>query len=144
MSDEDAEEDTEQASALPPATPTLAKGAKKVPPVPVLSGARANPRANKKRAGGTTTAPKKTPQTNGTTTSVPKIKVEEDILDTESVAESTSSGPEEPAPTLSIDVGILSSSLVYMTDTSSTVAAKGESSGRGAPTRIHTIYGGSK
>jgi hypothetical protein len=104
-SDEDAEEDPEGISGIPLTTPTISKGAKKVPPIPVLSGARINARASKKRAGGATAPAKKAPQTNGASSMVPKIKVEED-LDNESVADTTTTGPEEAAPTMSIDVSV--------------------------------------
>ncbi|KAG8825539.1 histone acetyltransferase [Serendipita sp. 401] len=101
------DEGNDDAANIPPATPIHSKGAKKAPPVPVLSGARSNARGAKKRAGGgttTTTTVNGGPQTNGTASShVPKIKIEDDNADLESVAESTVSGPEEAAP-MSIDL----------------------------------------
>ncbi|KAG8834704.1 histone acetyltransferase [Serendipita sp. 399] len=95
---------------LPPATSTVSKGSKgskKAPPVPVLSGARSNARGAKKRAGGATVTAATVngaPQTNGTASShVPKIKLEDENVELESVAETTTSGPEEAAP-MSIDL----------------------------------------
>lgn len=106
-SDDDAEEDAEATAAIPQTSPTMGKGAKKTPHVPVLSGARSNARAGKKRAGGGAGATsKKVPPTNGAPAVLPKIKVEEDVADAESIAETATTAAEEPAPTMSIDVSI--------------------------------------
>lgn len=90
------------------------KGSKKVPPVPVLSGARSNARAGKKRAAGTgTAAAKVNAQTNGNIQHAPKVKMEEEMAELESVAETTTSGPEDAAP-MSLDVRNL---CVFLVDT---------------------------
>ncbi|PVG02485.1 hypothetical protein CPB86DRAFT_751172 [Serendipita vermifera] len=106
-SSDEAEEDAGHDSSIPPAASGIAKGSKKAPPVPVLSGARTNARAGKKRAGtgaavATTTA-KGVPQTNGVPAHVPKIKVEDEALEVESLAETSTSGPDETAP-MSLDL----------------------------------------
>jgi hypothetical protein len=87
-----------------PATPTIFKG-QKVPPVPVMSGARPNARAGKKRATGTSASTaNKTP--NGIQSShAPKIKQEEDMDDRESVSETvTTATVAEETAAMSIDV----------------------------------------
>lgn len=89
-----------------PATPVVSKGLK-APPVPVLSGARPNARAGKKRAPGASgAAPAVNPPVNGMLTShAPKIKQEDDIDDGGSVSETvtTATAPEETAG-MSIDL----------------------------------------
>lgn len=91
-----------------PATPSVSKGLK-APPVPVLSGARPNARAGKKRAPGTSgPAPAANAPVNGLQTGhVAKIKQEDDMDDRESVSETatTATAPEETSG-MSIDVRV--------------------------------------
>ena len=102
-SDEEDAADERENGTGPLPTKGITKGSKKAPPVPVLSGARTNARGAKKRAGGGASGPASVPQTNGTSAHVPKIKVEDDAVELESVAETTTTAPEESAP-MSIDV----------------------------------------
>ena len=115
---EDADEDHSMAGTQEPpaatlktpATPIVSKGLK-APPVPVLSGARPNARAGKKRAPGASgPAPAANPPVNGVQAShPPKIKQEDDMDDRESVSETatTATAPEETAG-MSIDVNHVS------------------------------------
>ncbi|CCA68335.1 related to putative histone acetylase [Serendipita indica DSM 11827] len=99
--EEEAADDREKGAPLP--TKSITKGSKKAPPVPVLSGARTNARGAKKRAGGGASGTVAAPQTNGISAHVPKIKVEDDAVELESVAETATTAPEESAP-MSIDL----------------------------------------
>ena len=110
---EDGEQDEDQdiemqpsatANLKTPATRSISKG-QKVPPIPVMSGARTNARAGKKRATGTS-ASTANKMLNGTQSShAPKIKLEDDMDDRESVSETvtTATAAEETAA-MSIDV----------------------------------------
>jgi hypothetical protein len=110
---EDAEQDEDQDMEMQPSatvnlktptTPSISKG-QKGPPIPVMSGARTNARAGKKRAT-VTSASTANKMSNGMQSShAPKIKLEDDMDDRESVSETvtTATAAEETAA-MSIDV----------------------------------------
>jgi hypothetical protein len=87
-----------------PATPSISKGLK-VPPIPVMSGARTNARAGKKRATGTSGSTANKILNGIQSGHAPKIKLEDDMDDRESVSETvtTATAAEETAA-MSIDV----------------------------------------